>query len=223
MNDTDHGWRPRAIVFDLLTALLNSWDTWAQSTPTQSPEQGRVWRERYLDLTFGAGAYTPETSYETLVRKAAADVQLPRPAADELLRSWKNLAVWPEAPAVLRRLRSGGFKTAVVTNCSETLGQAAVRSVEESVGGGFRFDAAVTAEECGFYKPHAAAYGSVLAAVGVGAEDVLFVAGSAGDVQGATDADMKVVWHNRVGLGKRGGAIPLREGQTLTDALEEFL
>jgi len=53
---------------------------------------------------------------------------------------------------------------------------------------GFEFDAVVTAEEAGFYKPHPAAYAKVLEVLGVGAEEVLFVAGSAADVPGAAAA-----------------------------------
>lgn len=223
MEPTTAQWQPKAIIFDLLTALINSWDTWAESTPTRTPEEGRRWRERYLELTFGAGAYTPETAYEKLVQKAAEDVGLPPSAPEALLRGWSRLETWPEVGRVLRTLRSRGFKLGVVTNCSETLGRLAIEIVEGRVGGGFRFDAVVSAEESGFYKPIAAAYEAVLARMEMRAEDVLFVAGSAGDVQGATDAGMKVVWHNHVGLSKKGDAVPLREGQSLQDTLRVHL
>ena len=86
---------------------------------------------------------------------------------------------------------------------------------------GFAFDAVVTAEEAGFYKPHAAAYGKVLEVLGVRPEEALFVAGSAADVPGAAAVGMRVVWHNRVGLaGKGGGAVAEREGVTLEEVLE---
>lgn len=220
---TNGNWQPKAIVFDLLTALLNSWDTWAQATPSQTRQDGRRWRERYLELTFGAGAYVPSTSYEELVRRAAQDVGLPPSAPDALLQAWTQLEAWPEVGSVLRTLRAKGFMLGVVTNCSKELGHIAVHGVEKSVGDGFRFDAAVTAEESGFYKPAKAAYEAILVKTGLRTEDVLFVAGSAGDVQGATDAGMKVVWHNHVGLAKKGNAAPLREGKTLHDALEGFV
>lgn len=216
-------WAPKAVVFDLLTALLNSWDSWTNATPSQSPEDGRRWRTRYLELTFGAGAYTPSTSYETLVRKAADETGFPPSAPDELLRTWSNLDPWPEVPRVLRALRTKGCRIGVVTNCSTALGQAAIGRVEQCVGGGFRFDTAVTAEQSGFYKPVGAAYEFVLKDMGLAADEVLFVAGSAGDVQGASDAGMRVVWHNHVGLAKKGEAVPLREGRNLEDALMGFL
>lgn len=235
-------WQPKAIIFDLLTALLNSWATWDKCTPARTQEEGRRWRARYLELTFGAGAYHDDagaegdntnTSYEHLVRRAAADAGLPSSAPEALLRrEWAGLEPWPEAGEVLRRLSAKGrYELGVVTNCSAELGGAAVRIVEGCVTDGdgaeeeglFAFDAVVTAEESGFYKPVRAAYEAVLAKLGVAAEDVLFVAGSAGDVQGATEAGMKVVWHNRVGLARKGDAVPLREGRNLCDVLGDFL
>lgn len=225
----DTSWRPKAIVFDLLTALLDSWSVWDASTPSRTAEEGRRWRERYLELTFGAGAYTDATAYEKLVRQSALDVGLPESAPAALLRNWTSLQPWPEAARVLPMLAGLGnrdgrpYKLGVVTNCSGQMGHVAVRRAEECVGDGFAFDAAVTAEESGFYKPVRAAYESVLPMLGVDASEVLFVAGSAGDVQGATDAGMKVVWHNRIGLAKKGAALPLKEAKTLDEVLGSFL
>lgn len=91
------------------------------------------------------------------------------------------------------------------------------------MGDRFRFDGAVTAEQSGFYKPVKAAYEAILTQMGLSASEVLFVAGSAGDVQGASDAGMRVVWHNHVGLAKKGEAVPLREGKDLEDTLLGFL
>lgn len=224
MAQNDPNWRPKAIVFDLLTALLDSWSLWDASTPSKTTEEGRRWRKQYLELTFGAGAYdTSSTAYETLVQQAARDVGLPDSAPATLLRDWQQLQAWPEVARVLGELRGKGYKLGVVTNCSEGQGRAAVRRAEECAGGGFRFDAAVTAEESGFYKPVRAAYEVVLPKLDVAVDEVLFVAGSAGDVQGATDAGMRVVWHNRVGLARKGDAVAMREGKTLDEALGGFL
>ncbi|KAI1754860.1 putative 2-deoxyglucose-6-phosphate phosphatase [Xylaria castorea] len=223
-HNMDPNWRPKAIVFDLLTALINSWDLWDASTPSGTPAEGRRWRDRYLQITFGAGAYAP---YEDLVKQAAQDVGLPLSAPEALLREWEHLPAWPEAGGILQSLRKRGYKLAVVTNCSRHLGHLAARGVEKSAseggGEGFTFDAVITAEESGFYKPVKAAYEAILVTISVEPGDVLFVAGSAGDVQGATDAGMKVVWHNKVGLAKKGTAVPLKESQSLDDALKDFL
>ncbi|GAW15931.1 hypothetical protein ANO14919_053530 [Xylariales sp. No.14919] len=217
-------WRPKAIVFDLLTGLINSWGLWDASTPSGTPAEGRLWRQRYLEITYGTGAYVP---YEDLVRQAAHEVGLPPSAPEALLSEWGNLPAWPEAGGVLRALKERGYKLAVVTNCSTHLGHLAAGVVEKSTGNGsgegFTFDAVITAEESGYYKPVKAAYEAILNIMGLKPGDVLFVAGSAGDVQGATNAGMKVVWHNKIGLPKKGEAVPLKESRTLDDALKEFL
>src|SRR5262249_51607284 len=57
---------PRAVLFDLLTALIDSWSLWDAVAGSQ--EAGRAWRAEYLRLTYGCGAYVP---YEHLVRAAA--------------------------------------------------------------------------------------------------------------------------------------------------------
>lgn len=214
---TTPDWRPKAIVFDLLTALLDSWAVWDASAPSGSPEEGRVWRKRYLELTFGQGVYVP---YESLVEASARDVGLPKSVTENLLREWGNMAPWPETIDVLRRLKAQGYKLGVVTNCSTHLGNLAATKVG---GASDVLDAVVTAEESGFYKPAEQAYQAIFPVLGVDASEVLFVAGSAGDVEGATNARMKVVWHNRIGLAKKGEAVPLREAKTLDDALVDFL
>ena len=40
-----------AVVFDLLTALLDSWTLW--NDVAGAPEDGMKWRRRYLKITYG--------------------------------------------------------------------------------------------------------------------------------------------------------------------------
>ena len=224
--------KPKAIIFDLLTALLDSWSVWdsaasaSTSTNTDTTNSfsslGRAWRTHYLDLTYTSGAYRP---YETLVSEAAARTPglsaTAAPAA--LLAAWDTLAPWPEVPATLRRLREEGYVLAVLTNCSADLGRRAAERCEAAAAAGFAFDAVVTAEEAGFYKPHPAAYARVLEVLGMRAEEALFVAGSSADVPGAKAAGMRVVWHNRVGLARKkdgGLVVEEKEGRTLGEVLE---
>jgi 2-haloacid dehalogenase len=121
---------------------------------------------------------------------------------------------WPEVPGVLASLRARGLRLGVATNCSIELGRRAAARCRVP------FDAVVTAEEAGFYKPHPEPYRAVLAALQVRAEDALFVAGSSADVGGAARAGMRVVWHNRIGMSGRPGPAPLREAISLDEALD---
>jgi 2-haloacid dehalogenase len=199
---------PRAVIFDLLTALLDSWSVWNAAAGSEA--DGHRWRTRYLELTYGCGAYQP---YEALVAQAAQDVGLSPAVPAALKERWSTLQPWPEAPGILRKLKARGFLLGIATNCSVILGcQAAMRC-------GICFDAVITAEEVGYYKPRPEPYLAVLAALGVKAEDALFVAGSSADVPGAAGVGMPVVWHNRVGLPARPGPTPLREGRSLDAVL----
>lgn len=220
MSAKQEKFHPKVIIFDLLTGLIDSWSLWDASTPSGTPAEGRRWRQRYLQITFGAGAYAP---YEDFVRQAANEVGLPPSAPESLLSAWDSLQAWPETGTVLRDLKERGYKLGVVTNCSRALGHRATRGVEQAVEGEFSFDTVITAEESGFYKPTKQAYQAILTAMNAGPDDALFVAGSAGDVQGATNAGMKVVWHNKIGLANVGDAVALKEGRTLDEALKDFL
>lgn len=185
-----------AVVFDLLTALIDSWTLW--NDVAGSPDAGLAWRRRYLDLTYGCGPYRP---YETLVAEAASSAGLPATRAAELEARWHELAPWAGVPDMLATLAER-VPLAVATNCSNRLGRAAA-----TLTGG-RFAAIVTAEGCGYYKPRPEPYRAVLAALGTAPERTLFVAGSASDVPGAQAVGMPVYWHNRIGLPPRDDARP---------------
>src|ERR1700730_9465515 len=85
-----------AVLFDLLTALLDSWALWTEVAG--DPRAARRWRERYLALTFSTGRYVP---YESLVARAAAAEDLDPALAQRLTQTYGQLRPWPEAPRVL--------------------------------------------------------------------------------------------------------------------------
>ncbi|KAE8369950.1 HAD-like domain-containing protein [Aspergillus caelatus] len=203
---------PHVIVFDLLTALLDSWSLWAEAANNDRKASYR-WRTRYLELTFGCGAYRP---YEDLVYESAKDAGLPDSVPKALIENWDQMRPWPETKDVLLRLKEKGYRLGVVSNCSVELGRRAVALC------GVDFDAFVTAEEAGFYKPHPKAYGTILSALGVQPSDALFVAGSNGDVVGAAVAGMDVVWHNQIGLPRLPGSKPRLEGRSLHVVLDHL-
>ena len=64
-----------AVLFDLLSALLDSWTLWTEVAG--DPRAARRWREQYLALTYSTGRYAP---YESLVARAA-EMRGPGPGA----------------------------------------------------------------------------------------------------------------------------------------------
>lgn len=185
---------PRAVLFDLLTALLDSWTLWDATAGTT--EKGRSWRAEYLRLTYGSGVYVP---YEDLIRTAARAVGLPDSVPRALENRWLELQPWSGAQAVLDTLE-GQTKLAVVTNCSKRLGMLAAGRLKT------RWDCVVTAEEAGYYKPNPRPYQLALESLGVAASEAVFVAGSGFDLIGTSAVGLRTYWHNRVGLKRPDGA-----------------
>ncbi len=71
-----------AVLFDLLTALLDSWSLW--NSVAGGAEIGQLWRAEYLRLGYRIGAYRP---YEELVAEAAVAVGLDRSLATSACRT----------------------------------------------------------------------------------------------------------------------------------------
>lgn len=178
-------------------------------------QKGHKWRSRYLKLAFECGAYRP---YDDLVREAAQQVNLPDTAADTLFLRWHEMRPWPEASSIVGDLRSRGYQVGIISNCSAELGRQALTCL-----GPFTNYAFVSAEEAGFYKPHHKAYEHILSVLKVNPRDALFVAGSNGDVIGAANAGMDVVWHNRMSLETLPGSAPLHEAKSLRVLLRDLL
>ena len=178
-----------AVLFDLLTALLDSWSLW--NSVAGGAEIGRLWRAEYLRISYRTGAYRP---YEELVAEAADAVGLDRSLATALAARYPELEPWPEAKQTLEAL---GLPLGVVTNCSEHLGRIAAGRVSVT------FDVIVTAERAGYYKPDIRPYQLALKELGVEPGRCLFVAGSAYDLHGTARVGMPTFWHDRIGMAPR--------------------
>lgn len=201
-----------AVLFDLLTALLDSWSLW--NDVAGGAEPGLRWRREYLRRTYGSSTYRP---YETLVAEAAVETGLAPRLADDLASRYGELRPWPGIGTELAALAAAGVRMGLATNCSEALGRVAASCVE------VKFDALVTAERAGFYKPDPHPYRLALRELGVAPDRCLFVAGSAYDLIGASRVDLGIWWHDRIGMEKPPEAPePLRHTRDLR-GLAEFV
>jgi len=199
---------PSAVLFDLLTGLLDSWTVWNAAAGSET--KGRAWRAEYLRLTYGCGPYQP---YEQLVRLAAHNTMMDPDAVNRLDAAWLSIPVWSGARELLQSL-APHCKLAVVTNCSVTLGKQAANRLN------IAWDAIITSEEAGYYKPDPRPYQMALDRLGVKASDAAFIAGSGYDLFGTEKVGLRTFWHNRVGLTRPEGApLPEVESQTFIEAM----
>jgi len=189
-----------AIGFDLLTALLDTWSLW--KAVARDPDLGMRWHAASQALLRGK----PYRPFDGIVRDSAHEVGLTDAEADEMLRRWGESEPWPDTPEVLAQL--AGRRRFIVTNCSERLGALAARKAGT-------FELVVTAERAGAYKPDPRPYRAALGALSLDAARVLFVAGSAHDVGGASRVGMDVYWANRGGVASPSDATALMEAPDL--------
>ncbi|HET7876862.1 MAG TPA: HAD-IA family hydrolase [Methylomirabilota bacterium] len=195
----------RGIACDLLTALVDSWTLWERVAG--DVERGRQWRQASLRLVTSSGAYR---SYEEIVAEATAESGLPPGKTTELLQRWNELEPYADVRPALEALRKAGQRLAVVTNCSQRLAELAAGRV------GVPWAAVVSAEQAGFYKPHPVPYRAGCRALGVEPAEVLFVAGSAHDVPGASAIGLRVYWANRRTAPAPDGVTPWRTESDLS-------
>jgi 2-haloacid dehalogenase len=201
-----------AVLFDLLTALLDSWSLWNEVAG--NADAGRRWRSEYLSITYRTGAYKP---YEMLVAEAAANVGLSPDLAKQLDARYGDLRPWPGVPETLRALQTAGIRLGVVTNCSDRLGRIAAANV------GVGLDSVITAEQAGYYKPHERPYRLGMAALGSEPGRCLFVAGSAYDLVGTARVGLPTFWHDRSEMSLPADAAPPLCRSGTIEPLLEFI
>ncbi len=110
-----------------------------------------------------------------------------------LMDLYRTLTVFPEVPETLRLLRASGLKTAILSNGTPAMLASAVAANQL----GSLFDAVVSVEEVGVFKPDPRVYQHALARLGVTAREVFFQSSNAWDAYAASAFGMRVVWCNR--------------------------
>src|SRR5262249_4170052 len=96
---------------------------------------------------------------------------------------------------VLARLKNAGLKTAILSNGSPAMLDAAVKGA----GLDALLDAVLSVEAVGVYKPHPKVYQLAVDRPGMPAAPVAFPSSNASDASRASAFGMQVVWCNRYG------------------------
>jgi 2-haloacid dehalogenase len=133
---------------------------------------------------------------------------------DRLMTLYLTLETFPEVPDTLRRLRQAGLRTAILSNGSRKMLDAAVTGNKLAA----LLDAVLSVDEVGVYKTHPKVYQLAVDRLGLPAAAISFQSSNAWDAWAASAFGMRVVWCNRYGQRReRLPGNPDREIRTLSE------
>ena len=157
-----------------------------------------LWRAKQLQYTWlrsvaGHHADFWQVTGEAL-SFALSSFNLDRPDLKvQLMACYMSIPAYPEVSETLQRLKTGGMKLAILSNGSPAMLSAAVHHAGLSAF----FDAVVSVEEVGVYKPHPSVYALPEKHLGVSAERSCFVSSNSWDAYSAKAFGCRVMWCNR--------------------------
>jgi 2-haloacid dehalogenase len=111
----------------------------------------------------------------------------------KLMDLYLSLEAYEEVDATLAQVKAAGLTTAILSNGSPRMLDAAV----SSAGLGARLDHALSIEDVGIYKPDARVYQLAVDRLGVAAGEICFLSSNCWDAKGAAHFGFKVAWINR--------------------------
>ena len=157
-----------------------------------------VWRDKQLQYTWLRAIQGKHVDFWQVTGDAldfALDtLKLDRPELrDRLMQLYLTLDTFPEVPDVLRRLKTAGIRTAILSNGSPTMLDLVVRNA--GIEG--LFDFILSVEEVGVYKPNPKVYRLAVDRLGIHAPQISFQSSNSWDAYAASSFGMTVVWCNR--------------------------
>jgi 2-haloacid dehalogenase len=193
----------RACVFDAYGTLFDVHSAVArlrERVGEQADRLSQLWRAKQLEYSWLRALMGRHADFWQ-VTGDALDAALARTGVDRavrepLMQAYLSLDAYPEVPEVLRRLRAGGLRAAILSNGEPRMLEAAARSAKID---GF-LDAILSVEEIGIFKPHPKVYQLAVDRLALPPEAIAFQSSNAWDVHGAAVFGLRAVWINRLGM-----------------------
>ena len=159
-----------------------------------------LWRLKQLQYTWLRGLAQQHADFWQVTGDALdfalATLQIGRPGLRErLMKLYLELKTYPEVPAMLRELKGRGLKLAILSNGTPAMLAAVVKnSALDGV-----FDAVLSVEDVGVYKPHPSVYGLAADRLKLDAKRICFLSSNGWDAYSAKAFGFRVIWCNRFG------------------------
>jgi 2-haloacid dehalogenase len=195
--------RVRAAVFDAYGTLLDvhaAMRAHAARIGANWQAVSADWRRKQIEYTWvrSLAGRAQHRDFWRLTEEALAWAAAQHGIADaallaEVLQAYRQLAAFPEAPAMLVRLRDMGVARAILSNGEPGMLVDGVRSA----GIAELLDDVLSAESVGVFKPDPRVYRLAADRFGLPAEQIAFVSSNPWDAFGASVFGFRVFWVNR--------------------------
>lgn len=209
----------RACVFDAYGTLFDvnaAARHCADSLGDKWQPLAETWRAKQLQYTWLRGLMGHHATFWQVTLDALDYAMASLSIRDDALRDeladlYLRLDAYPEVPQMLRDLKAAGIRTAILSNGSPDMLDAAV----SNAGIGDLLDAVLTVEAVGVFKPHPSVYALPEEAFGLKRSEMSFQSSNAWDAHAARAFGFNVVWVNRFGQAEE--RIPARPAIQITD------
>jgi 2-haloacid dehalogenase len=191
----------KACVFDAYGTLFDfaSAARACPDVPCETAERlTALWRDKQVQYTWLRAAQGRHADFRQVTADAldfaVETLGLEQPGLrGRLLDLYLRLAAFTEVPEVLVRVRAAGLKTAILSNGTPAMLASAVAAARLDDC----FDAVLSVEEVGAFKPDPRVYQLAVDRLGIPAAAIAFVSSNGWDAHAASAFGMRVVWCNR--------------------------
>jgi 2-haloacid dehalogenase len=200
----------RAVIHGIQACVFDAYGTlfdFAAAARTCGDELGEkasalssLWREKQLQYTWlralqGRHADFWQVTGEALDFALETLGITSASLRERLMKLYLRLGAFPDVRDTLVRLKQCGMRTAILSNGTAQMLQAAVEGAQLN----HLLDAVLSVEEVGIYKPHPRVYQLAVDRLGLEAGAIAFQSSNAWDAYAASAFGMRVVWCNRYG------------------------
>jgi len=159
-----------------------------------------LWRTKQLQYTWLRGLGGRHADFWQVTGEALSFAMASLGLADEalhrrLMALYLEISAYPEVPLVLERLQAKGLKLAILSNGTPAM----LASAVANAGLGAHFDAVLSVEEVGVFKPHPSVYELAPRRLQVPKEAICFLSANGWDAWSAKASGLRVLWCNRFG------------------------
>jgi 2-haloacid dehalogenase len=171
-----------------------------QLFPGKEAELINVWRTKQFEyqwlraLSGNYADFWTVTEDSLAYACAALKLELTARAREQLMEVYLSLEAWPDVPAALHSLKQSGIRTAFLSNMSEKM----LRANIKSAGLDGMFDQVLSSDEIRSFKPDPRVYQLGLDALKLRREEILFAAFAGWDAAGAKSFGYPTLWVNRL-------------------------